>query len=324
MKAMQFAEFGGPEVLRLEEIPSPRPGPHEVLIDIEAASVTPGDWKLRAGHLRHFFTVALPCVPGRDGAGIVAAVGDQVDYARVGEAVCFVADRTKQGSYADRIVRDAGSIVPLPPNLSFSEGAALTHAGTFAWTALTRFARLKPGERVLVHAGAGAIGGVAVQLARHFGAEVFATCSGRNVDYVRELGAGVVIPYDRDDFTTRVRGCDVVLDLVGGEVHRRSYEILKPGGRLVWLQAAPIEDLSVKFGVQTIAAGYHDDTDSLASVMDLAASGVLKPQVSRVMPLDQAAEAHRLMEDSRNSRGRMVLDIRGIAVRRRAPKANAP
>src|SRR2546426_9321844 len=167
VKAIQFSRFGPPAVLKLEEVPTPVPGTGEVLVAIEAASVTPGDTKLRAGLLQSIFSVSLPCIPGRDGAGRIAAAGREVDYARVGDPVCFVAERTVQGSYATHIVRDAHSIVPLPAKLSFAEGAALMHAGTCAWIALVDTAGLQPGQRLLVHGGSGAIGGMAVQIARH-------------------------------------------------------------------------------------------------------------------------------------------------------------
>lgn len=313
MKAIRFAAFGDPGVLTLEQIPAPQPGPREVLIDIEAACVTPGDWKLRAGHLKQVFPVALPCVPGRDGAGIIVATGDQVDYVSVGDAVCFVAERTVQGSYAEQIVRDAASIVSLPASLSFAQGAALMHAGTCAWIVLSGFARLERGQKILVHAGAGAIGGMAVQLARHLGAFVAATCSARNADYVRSLGADVVIEYDRSDFSTQLHDYDVVLDLIGGDVHRRSYPVLKRGGRLVCLKALPIEDRSAEFGVHLMPAPIHDTPQALAAVIDLARRGLLTPQISRVMPLAQAAEAHRIVQNNENSRGRVILDIRGRA-----------
>jgi 2-desacetyl-2-hydroxyethyl bacteriochlorophyllide A dehydrogenase len=307
MKAMRFERFGGPEVLRLDELPTPRPGPGEVLLSIEAASVTPGDCKLRAGWLQKMFPVALPCIPGRDGAGVVVAAGDEVDYARPGDPVCFVADRTVQGSYATHIVRDAESVVPLPQNLSFVEGAALMHAGTCAWIALVDTAELRNGQKLLVHGGAGAIGGMAVQLGKHLGAYVATTCSARNAAYARSLGADEVIDYDARDFSATPMRYDVVLDLVGGEVHARSYKVLAKDGALVWLIAQPIVDRSAEFGVRTLQAHIIDDPQANLAVTRLAAQGALKPQVSRVMPLAQAAQAHRMLEARRNSRGRIVL-----------------
>jgi len=182
VKAVRFARFGPPEVLQLEEAPTPVPAPREIVVAVQAASVTPGDTKLRAGLLQKMFPVSLPCIPGRDGAGRVVALGAQADYAKVGDPVCFVAERTRQGSYASHIARDAQSVVPLPAGLSFAEGAALMHAATCAWIALVDTAGVKAGERVLVLGGSGAIGGAAVQIARHLGAHVVATCSARNIE----------------------------------------------------------------------------------------------------------------------------------------------
>jgi len=312
VKAIQFSRFGPPAVLKLEEVPTPVPGTGEVLVAIEAASVTPGDAKLRAGLLQSIFPVSLPCMPGRDGAGRIAAAGREVDYARVGDAVCFVAERTVQGSYATHIVRDAHSIVPLPAKLSFAEGAALMHAGTCAWIALVDTARLQPGQRLLVHGGSGAIGGMAVQIARHLGAHVAATCSARNADHVRSLGADEVIPYDRENFWEGRRDFDVVLDLVGGETHERSYPLLRKGGTLVWLIAKPFTDRSAQFGVRTVQAHIVDSPRVNAAVVELAGSGAIKALVSRVMPLAQAAQAHHLVESGQASRGRIVLEMREL------------
>ncbi|MSQ70156.1 MAG: NADP-dependent oxidoreductase [Betaproteobacteria bacterium] len=314
MKAIRFASFGGPEVLRLEEVAAPAPpGPHEVLIAIEAACVTPGDWKLRAGQLQTMFPVSLPCIPGRDGAGRITAIGKAVDYAQPGDAVCFVAERTVQGSYAESIVRDAASIVALPPRLSFAEGAALMHAGTCAWIALVDTAHIARGQKILIHAGAGAIGGMAIQIAKHIGAYVATICSARNAPYARGLGADLVIEYDREDFAEKLLGYDVVLDLVGGEAHEQSYRVLNKGGVMVWLIARPIVDRSAEYGVRTLQAHIQDDPRALAGVIDLARRGVLKPQVSRIMPLSAAADAQRRVQAGDNSRGRIVLDVRGRA-----------
>jgi NADPH:quinone reductase-like Zn-dependent oxidoreductase len=310
MNCMRFSRFGPPEVLKLHEVPTPLPGPDEIVVAIEAASVTPGDAKLRAGLLQEFFPVSLPCIPGRDGAGRVAALGSAVDYARRGEPVCFVAERTVQGSYATHIVRDARSVVALPDRLSFAEGAALMHAGTCAWIALVENAGLERGQKLLVHGGSGAIGGMAVQLAKHLGARVSATCSARNTDYVRSLGADEVIAHDREAFWERRGGFDIVLDLVGGETHERSYPLLRKGGTLVWLIAQPFEDRSAEFAVRTLQARIVGNPRANAAVVALAGKGAIKAQVSRCMPLREAAEAHRMVESGRASRGRIVLDTR--------------
>jgi NADPH:quinone reductase-like Zn-dependent oxidoreductase len=307
VKAVRFARFGPPEVLQLEEAPTPVPAPREIVVAVQAASVTPGDTKLRAGLLQKMFPVSLPCIPGRDGAGRVVALGAQADYAKVGDPVCFVAERTRQGSYASHIARDAQSVVPLPAGLSFAEGAALMHAATCAWIALVDTAGVKAGERVLVLGGSGAIGGAAVQIARHLGAHVVATCSARNIEYVRALGAEGAMAYDQGAMPDGP--FDVVLDLVGGEANERAYPLLRKGGKLVWLIAKPFTDRSTQYGVRTLQAHIIDSPRVNAIVVELAAKGAIKPQVSRVMPLSEAAQAHRMVEAGQVSRGRIVLDI---------------
>ena len=308
MKAVLYDRYGGPEVLRFADVPEPEPGAGEVLIQVRAASVIPGDWKLRAGHLQSMFPVTFPKIPGRDGAGTVAAAGPGADYAKVGDAVCFVTEHTEAGSNCEFVARGRERIVAKPDGLSFAEAAALMHAGVCAWICLVETARVEAGMKVLVHGGAGAIGGMAVQIARHFGAEVAATCHSRNVSYVESLGAIRPIAYDLEDFGEVVREVDVVVDLIGGDVHHRSYPVLRKGGTMVWLIAAPFEDRSAAFGVRTVQAEIHDDRRVLEAVVALAADGAVKPQVSRRMALEDAAEAHRLLEAGENSRGRIVLE----------------
>ncbi len=296
-------------MLRLVEVPEPEPGPGEVRVELRAASVIPGDWKLRAGHLTQYFPISLPKIPGRDGAGVVGKLGPGVDYTQLGARVCVVAQHVEAGTYAQAIVRDRESIVPLPQDIGFEQGAALMHAGVCAWICLIETAQLAPGMRLLVHGGAGAIGGTAVQLAHRVGAHVTATCRADNLDYVRSLGADEVIAYDRDDFARGSGRFDVVLDLIGGEVHDRSYQVLRPGGHMVCLIAAPFKDRGREFGARVTTPKIHDRRPVLEAVVDLAARGVLRPQVCARLPLAEAAEAHRRLEAKEVTRGRIVLLI---------------
>lgn len=312
MKAIRFSRYGGPDVLELLELPDPQPGPNEVLIDIEAATAIPGDWKLRAGLLQAHFNVTLPKIPGRDGAGTISKIGAHVDYAKPGDAVCFATQHVENGSYAERVVRSAHSIVPMPPGWSFAEGTALLHAGICAWIALNESVQLARGQRLLVIGAAGAIGVMAVQLGKHMGATVAGVCSARNGEFVQQLGAAEVYAYDRIE-PLPVRSFDVVLDLVGGEAHDRAYPSLKPGGALVWLIASPFRDRSAEFGVRTVQARIHDEPHAMHTVVELARQGAWRAQVSRILPLAQVAEAHRALAAGENSRGRIVLDIRGRA-----------
>ena len=309
MQAIQYDRFGGPEVLRLVNVPDPVPGPNQVRVDLRAASVIPGDCKLRAGHLTAMFPVVPPKIPGRDGAGIIGKLGPGVDGLTVGTAVCVVAQHTQPGTYAQSIVLDRAAMIPLPAGLSFEQGAALMHAGVCAWIALVETAGIGSGMRVLIHGGGGAIGGLSIQLAHHLGAHVAATCSAKNVDYVSALGANEVAAYDRDDFVRVLRDFDVVLDLVGGGVHARSYPVLKRGGHMVALRAEPIADRSPEFGVRLTVPVIHDRDYALKAVADLCAAGRLRPQVCDRLPLADAAEAHRRLEAGLVSRGRLVLQI---------------
>lgn len=313
MKAIRFDRFGGPEELKPVEMPDPEPGPGEVLIEVHAVSVVPGDWKLRKGLLTGMFPVRPPKVPGRDGAGIVRALGAGVTRFTVGDRVCFTCRHVDQGSYAQLAARPAEDVVPMPEGFGFIEAAAVMHAGVCAWIAVVETARVKAGDRVLVHAAAGAIGGMAVQLCKHLGAEVTGTCSERNRDHVAALGCDRIVPYDRVAFETAVSGQDLAIDLVGGDVHTRSYGVLRPGGMLVWLIAEAFEDRSAGLDIEVRQAMILDNPEILAAVVGLAEAGHLRPLVSRVLPLDAAAEAHRILEAGENTRGRLVLDTRQFA-----------
>lgn len=309
MKAIQYSQYGGPDVLDLVDLPDPVPGPDEALISVRCASVIPGDWKVRAGHLQEMFPLNLPTIPGRDGAGIVTAVGAECNWASVGDALCFVTEHVEPGSYAEMVARPRRMTVPKPVNTSFAEASAMIHAGVCAWIGLIETAGIEAGQNVLIHAGAGAIGGMAVQIAHHTGCHVTATCSAANADYVRSLGADRVVPYDREDFTTSIADQDIVFDLVGGDVHARSCRVLKKGGSVVWLIAAPFEDVSGNYDVVCKQAIVHDRRATLESVAEAVRLGTLTPQVSRMLPLEDAPEAHRILERGENSRGRIILNI---------------
>ena len=309
MKAICYERFGSPEVMRLTDMAEPDCGSNQVLIDVVSASVTPGDCMLRAGQLQEMFPITFPKIPGRDGAGIVRAVGTDVSEFSPGDRVCFVIKRIEQGSHAERIARPVDAVVRIPDELEFNGGAALMHAGACAWMALLETVEIQPGMHVLIHGAAGAIGGMAVQIATHLGAQVSATCRAANTDYVLGLGADAVIAYDQADFTEQVRDVDVVLDLVGGDVHERSCRVLRPGGVMVFLIAEPFEDHSLKYGIELRQAMIEDNKSVLEKVVALAAEGSIAPQVSRVMPLSEVAEAHRLVESGQNSRGRIVLSV---------------
>lgn len=306
MQAIFYRGYGGPEVLEHGTLPDPEPGPGQVLVALEAASVAPLDWKLRAGMLAAHFTPEFPKIPGRDGTGRVLACGPGVTGFTPGQRVAVMAPPARgAGCYASMIAADAALTVPLPDALAMEEGAALVNSGLSALIAC-RTAGVMAGQRVLVHSGAGAVGGLLVQLCAHLGAEVSATCHSRNADYVRGLGATRIIAYDRDALT-ELPPQDVVFDLMGGAVHAASYAVLKRGGHLVWLTAAPFEDRGAEHSVRVTRAMITDDASVVAEVLNLAVQGVLKAQIADRLPLDQAAEAQRRLAAGVISRGRLIL-----------------
>jgi NADPH:quinone reductase-like Zn-dependent oxidoreductase len=309
MKAALYRSFGGPEVLEYLDTPDPTVADDEVLVRLEAASVAPFDWKLRQGLLQQHFKTDFPATPGREGAGVVEAVGTKVTDFTQGDRVCVLAGAAQRGTYAEKIALPRRNVASRPASLSPIRAVAGLNAGINAIVCVD-MAAVKPGERVLVHGGAGAVGGILVQLCHTAGAYVAATCRASNKDYVTGLGADIAIAYDRQDFGI-LRDIDVVFDLIGGTVHDRSYGVMRRGGRIVYLNALPIVDRGAEFGV-AVTLGYKgpgDDPAMIRRVIDMMASGTFLPQVMSTIPLSKAAEAHRLIQSGQVTRGRLVLTM---------------
>ncbi|MDB5551424.1 MAG: NADP-dependent oxidoreductase [Rhizobium sp.] len=307
MKAALYRSFGGPGVLDYVDMADPVPAEGEVLVRLEAACVAPFDWKLRQGLLQGHFKTAFPFIPGREGAGVVEATGTDVTDLKSGDRVCVLAGAAKGGIYAEKVALPRRNVALKPAPLPPVQAAAGLNAGINALVCFD-MAGVKRGERVLVHGGAGAVGGILVQLCHAAGAHVSTTCRASNKDYVASLGADTAIAYDGEDFGT-LRDVDIVFDLMGGAVHDRSYAAMRRGGRLIYLNALPIIDRGAEFGV-TVTLGYKgpaDDPDMIARVIGMMASGAFLPQVSSTMPLSEAAKAHRLIQSGQVTRGRLVL-----------------
>jgi len=308
MRAWRIQEFGGAEALRLESVPVPSPGTGEVLVKVAAASINPIDWKMRSGLLRDIVPIMLPRVLGRDCAGSVVAVGEGVTGLEAGAAVAGIADPMKHGTHAEYALLPAAQVAPVPPGVAPEVAVSLCVSGLSAYITLVEAAQLAAGQRVLIHAGAGGVGSLALQIARHLGAEVIATCGAANRDYCIGLGATRVIDYTAGDFTVSASGCDVVLDTVGGDTHVRSRKALKSGGVLVALSAAPVPSAPPREDVRLVAPRIQATRARLTQLFAWAASGVLRSTVESRFPLERAPDAYR-MSESGHARGKIVLTL---------------
>jgi NADPH:quinone reductase-like Zn-dependent oxidoreductase len=303
--AVAYDAYGGPEVLKLRSVPAPRPAHGEVLVRVHAASMNPVDWKVRSGMLQKFFPVSFPTITGRDGAGEVIDAAAGADASLVGKRVCFMAQRGA-GTWSQKIALQASLAVPIPAGITYEQAAALPLAGVSAWVGLVQTADVRPGMRVLIHAAAGGVGSIAVQIARLRGATVIATCSQHNANFVRALGANEVFAYDQTAFEKHARDVDVVFDVIGGDVHRRSYPVLRRGGTIVALAAAPFEDQSAYWGVKVATPQVLSDPAALAEIVGLVTAGELKPCVEHVVPISDFAKAQRMSETG-HARGKTIL-----------------
>ncbi len=315
MRAMVIEAFGGPERIKAADVPTPEPGEGEILIAVACASVNPVDWKIREGMLADMFPHGFPLIPGWDAAGTVSAVGTGAGRFRPGDRV-FAYCRKPEirfGTYCDYVAVHESAVALMPRNLGFPGAATLPLAGLTAWQSLLDTAKLSAGEKVLIHAGSGGVGSLAIQLARHAGATVYTTTRAVNHDYVRTLGAHAAIDYARENFVDVIRkrepaGIDVVYDTIGGNVQRRSYEILRKGGRLVSIVSIPDPDEARPYGVRTAFVFVEPNGEELRRIAELVENGAVRPPDFEVMDLLDAAKAQ---ERSRagHVRGKIVLRV---------------
>ncbi|WP_044560083.1 NADP-dependent oxidoreductase [Azospirillum sp. B4] len=309
MRAVRYHAYGDMGRLRLEEIPVPSPGPNEVLIRQEGSSVNPADWKFRAGWFRAWVPLSLPFVPGADIAGTVVDGGTGAAVTP-GQAVFGMNPVPRGGAWADYVVAKVDSVAPAPRRMPLHEAAGLPLAGLTARMALFDHGDLRPGQRVLIHAAAGGVGCLAVQLAKRAGAEVIATCSAANRAFVTGLGADHVIDYRTEDFAAQLRGVDLVVDSVGGDVQRRSFAVLRSGGTLVTLDPTPLPaDLAAARGVHALTVAVAPNQEGLREIAALVDAGHLRLPVNRVYPLKDAAQAMAHSEAGQ-ARGKILIRMR--------------
>ncbi len=333
MKAVVCEKYGGPEVLEmLDDLPVPQVGPNGVLVRMNAASVNPVDCKLRRGLLDAVRPVVFPVIWGADLSGVVTEVGPAVTLFKSGDEVYGYKDgyvgKTYRGTYAEYVVAPEKSLARKPANLGHNESAAVPLAALTAWQALLNQGKLKPGQRVLIHAGAGGVGSFAIQIAKAFGAYVAATASPRNLDLLRELGADRPIDYTCERIDQIRPKFDLILDAVGKSIWTSSLAALKTGGRLVTLTVPiPGEPAGRLRFFATALAGLASGTaraaltgkrllmthvkprgGELEKITALIEAGKIQPVIQEIFPFARLADAHRLSETG-HVRGKLVIQI---------------
>jgi NADPH:quinone reductase-like Zn-dependent oxidoreductase len=297
-------EFGPPEVLRIEEMPRPVPTDGEILVKVWAAAVNPVDAIVRTGG----WNIPVPLIPGFDLSGVVAAVGPGVTDHRVGDEVLALLHLQRGGAYAEYAVVKVDEAARKPGRTSHPGAASLPLVALTSWQALFDTAGLRSGQSILIHAGAGGVGSIAIQLAKWRGATVYATASEPNHAYMRGLGADVTIDYRTERFEDIAKEVDVVLDPIAGSTQVRSLDVLKDGGILVSLNGLTGPARNPPRNVRAEAILVRPDSDQLNQVAQLVDGGILRPTVSHLLPLERAAEAHTQIETGR-TRGKIVLEV---------------
>ncbi len=308
MKAVQINNFGDRSVLELNDnVEIPVPVENEVLIKVKSAAVNPVDWKIREGYLQAMLNHTLPLTLGWDVSGEVVAVGDQVSHLKVGDAVYSRPDIAKNGSYAEYITVVADEVAIKPKSFSWQEAAGVPLAALTAWQSLYELAKLEAGERVLIHAGSGAVGQFAIQLAKLRGAYVYTTTSSKNTDLVLGLGADEAIDYHKEDFS-ELKDIDVVFDTIGGDTQANSWKTIKKGGRLVSITENPDEAIATEHGVTGFFCFVQPNREQLEKLAEFADAGQLKVSIDSEFGLDQVAEAHERSETGR-AQGKIIINL---------------
>jgi NADPH:quinone reductase-like Zn-dependent oxidoreductase len=331
MKAFVIERYGDADTVRASEVPDPKVGAHDVLVRIHAASINPLDLKIRDGDLKAILPYKTPFILGNDLAGTVVAIGAGVTRFAVGDEVYARPDQNRIGTFAELIAMHQDDAAAKPATLTMAEAASIPLVGLTAWQALVERADLRPGQKVLIHAGAGGVGTFAIQLAKHLGASVATTASASKTDVVKSLGADVVIDYQRQAFETILHDYNVVLDTVGGETLDKSLQVLKPGGTVISVAGPPDPAFARELGVNPVIrlaiaalsfrirrrARRHQVTysylfmkasgDQLRELTTLIDAGTIRPVVDSVFAFEQTREALAHVEQGRAKAGKVVV-----------------
>lgn len=306
--AWRVHKFGPPEVMTFERVPRPEPSFGEVLVKVEAAGVGPWDGWIRAG--KSALPQPLPLTLGSDLSGEIAAVGAGASGLRVGDQVYGVTNSRFIGAYAEYALASAGMVSNKPTSLTHVEAASVPVVAVTAWQVLFDHARLKAGQTVVIHGAAGNVGAYAVQLARNASLRTIVTAATEDMSVVQSLGAHTVIDYRAQRFEEHVRGADAVIDLVGGETQGRSFQVLRPGGKLISAVSPPDQQVAERYGIEAAFFLVDVTSDCLGNIARLVDGGQLRTNVGAVLPLAEAREAHLMLEGLRpRHKGKIVLAV---------------
>lgn len=311
MKAVQITQYGGSEVVYVnEKVSVPSPKHDQILVQVRAASLNPFDSKIRMGMFKDTIPLQLPYTAGGDFAGTVTKLGEGVSAFAVGDDVFGSALVVNGGSgaFAQLAFANVKNAARKPKRIDFIEAASLPLVGSSAIQALEEHIKLRRGHKILIHGGAGGIGSIVIQLAKHRGAYVATTVSTNDKAFVKSLGANQIIDYKNEKFEDLVKDFDAVFDTVGGETTDRSFTVLKKGTVLVSMVGQPNEELAKQYGVTAIGQGTHTNSEHLSHVAAFVDQGVIKAQVDKVFPLEQTKEAFDYLE-KRSPRGKVVIKI---------------
>ena len=333
MKAFIIDRYASKDGVRAGEMPDPELREDDVLVQIHAAGVNLLDAKIRDGEFKLFLPYRFPLILGNEVAGVVVRVGSRVQRFKPGDEVYARPDDDRIGAFAEFIAIQEDAVAKKPKNLTMEEAASIPLVGLTAWQVLVERANLKTGQKVLIHAGSGGVGTVAIQLAKHLGAIVATTTSTANLEWVKRLGADLVIDYRKDDFEQILQDYDVVLNSLGAETLEKSLRVLKPGGKLISISGPPDPDFAQDRGLSWIvrlamrllsyrirnkAKRHHvsysflfmrASGDQLREIGSLIESGIIRPVMDRVFPFESTKEALAYVETGR-AKGKVVVKVR--------------
>lgn len=310
MKAIVINQYGESEELVEKELSKPEIKANQVLIEMHATSINPIDWKIRAGYLAEGMQFEFPLILGWDAAGVITVIGENVTQFKVGDEV-FARPAMANGTYAEYVAVEENLVALKPKNISFNEAASVPLAGLTAWQCLVDFGQIKKGDKVLIHAGSGGVGSLAIQIAKSFGAYVLSTASDKNEDFLKKLGVDEFINYETTDFTDIAQDLDLVMDTMGGDILEKSLDVVKNGGRLVSIAGQPNEEKAKERDITVKSLWLDPNGKQLAELGELMEKGEVKTYIGHKFPLTAQGlrDAHDLSA-THHAKGKIVIEIK--------------